>query len=1128
MAKAHTVLELTAGSLAASDVRVTRVRGREALSEPFLFEVDFEPVSGDPLELADLVGAEAQLVLRSDASERFVCGLAEAVTLTSVRKKRARYRLRLVPRLALLGHAADSRIFQSQSVNEIAKAVLDEWGVKHAWDLSASYPKRGYCTQYRETDLAFVSRLLEEEGIGYRFDCAEGEHTMALFDDPGAFPAIPGEAALPFRDPDRADATGEEHVHATVRSGSLRTGKATLRDFDFVRPGLAILESAKAPKDADLEAYGYHLAYADPGPLKRLAKVRLEEARVAADGTEGRSSSFRLAPGRTFEIEDAPADALGGKLQLLWVVHDASWAEGSDSAEYACLFGAQVAGTPWRPPRRTPRSAIPGAQTATVVGPQGEEIHTDRHGRIKVQFHWDRQGKKDEKASCFVRVAQPWAGAGWGASRLPRIGQEVLVRFLEGDPDQPLVAGAVYNGALPPPIALPGDKTQSTLRSDSSPGGGGFNELRFEDAQGSEQVFWHAQHDETIVVENDKRQEVHANEALEVDGDRKRTVGQNQRLSVGADDDTAVSGDQKLAVAAVRKTQTGMSHSEKVSGSQSVTVGRKASVEVGQASAVTVGAAAALTVGGAYLVNVGGVLNIGVGGARLEQVGGARLAAVGAEVDVQVKKKAEAKIGGEDSAAVAGKVEQVTDKDVEEKIDGKGSLGVVEPAALLAKSFQLEAQKKLTIAVGGKVLLEMQSSGQVGLNGKAITVEGSGQITTKGSKIEKTAGSGPPSAGGSPAPKDEKEKPGKAEASFSTAKAEPGADVTLDVKLTDVPDGKKGLVTVHHAASGALVPGGKFECESKGGKLVDKKTGKAPVIQFGSKQLPWDPWDKPFFFFKASVEYQGLAVETPADVKDGGKSLKVKYHHVCLGDGWADAGGLTTGAEAAEIAAILGGVPDSKADTKQMSVPSPTFADWAPSLKGTYAYHHGSHGTCQDRVTGAFISTRPPPKGFGDPPACPVGNWRSVVILSKQAKFQYLVLGDTELRDKAKFPEVPRYLAYLDCCLAGWEPSLGRAFVARGTQYVIAFRRTIPDNDARQMARKFHKKWAQTHKLDPGKIRDLFFEVGAPFYKSMRPVLVSWRYEPIQAPDANVVERAIAAIGAVVEGIANAIGSLFK
>lgn len=1129
--KESTVLELKVGSLAEGDLRVLRVNGREALSEPFLFEVDFTPHGDESLEPADLVGTEAQLHIKNDVSERFVHGVAEAVQFTGLRATRPHYSLRLVPRVALLGHTEDSRIFQELSVPEIAKKVLDEWKVVHAFGakrqsapggLSANYPKREYCTQYRETDLAFLSRLLEEEGIGWLFDQADGKHTLVLVDEPAAFQPIDGEAELPFREADSAADEAVEHVFHPAREQRVSSGRTTVRDFDFTRPALVLEASSQAKSQTDLELYGFGLAYADDSPLKRLAKVRLEEARVESDTVEGHSNSLRLLPGTTFEIKDAPTDALGGKVQVLWMRHEAAWREGSSSATYDASYGAQRSGSAWRPERRTPRPLIAGTQTAWVVGPAGEEIHTDRHGRIKVQFHWDRLGKKDDKASCFVRVSQPWAGPGWGVLRLPRIGQEVLVRFLDGDPDRPLVGGAVYDGTNQPPITLPDNKTQSTLRSDSSLGGGGDNELRFEDAKGAEDVLLHAQKDENIVVENDKRQEVHSNETLAVDKDRTRSVGGNLVVSVGQQDDTAVSGNQTLTVTGARSTQTGMSDDEKISGGQSVTVGRAATVEVGLGSAFTVGAAAALSVGGAYAVTVGGVLNIAVGGARLEQVGGIRASAVGAAAELTVAKDADAKVGGDDTLTIGETVELTTAGDVEETIGGQAKVTVVGPVAMAAKSFQFEAQQKLTITVGGQVMLEMSSSGEVKLSGKAISFDGN-EITTKGSSVAKTSGGGGGGAG-SDSQKDDKEKPGKAEAAWSATKAEPNADVTLDVKLTNVPDGKDGLITIYHAASGALVPGGKIECQSKGGKLVDKKTGKAPVFQFGAQQLPWDPWDKPFFFYKASVAYQSIQVATPDDAKDGGKSLKVKYFHTCLGDHWADIGGLTTGAEASEIAGILGGVPDSKANVKMMSAANPQFSDWAPSLKGTYCYHHGSHGVCIDRVDGRYIKTKPPPKGLGNPPECPVGNWRSVVMLSTGTEYQYLTLGDSELLNKTNFPEVPRYLAYLDCCLAGWEPSLGRAFVSRGTQYVIAFRSSIPDDDAREMARKFHKKWAQTYKLNPSKIRDLFFEVGAPFYGTMRPVLVSSEYEPIKSP----LERALASIGAVAEGIVTAIGSLFK
>ncbi len=281
---------------------------------------------------------------------------------------------------------------------------------------------------------------------------------------------------------------------------------------------------------------------------------------------------------------------------------------------------------PYRPERRAAHPKIAGWQTAVVVGPAGEEIHTDQHGRVKAQFRWDREGKEDDHASCWIRVAQALAGPGFGALWLPRVGQEVLVSFEEGDPDRPLVMGAAYNGMNTTPLDLPAEKTRSTLKSRSSPGDGyGFNELRFEDAAGTEEVYLHAQKNLQIEVLNDKAQQVGGNEKLLVAKDRSRTVGGNQALLVKGNDDGQVLGNQALEVTMNRATAVGMNHTETVGGNQSVNVGGAQAVTVALASAETVGLAKVLAVGGAYLVNVGAVMNEVVVGAKTEEVGAAKV-----------------------------------------------------------------------------------------------------------------------------------------------------------------------------------------------------------------------------------------------------------------------------------------------------------------------------------------------------------------------------------------------------------------------------------------------------------------------------------------------------------------------
>jgi len=810
---ARTVVTLSVGPLAADELRVARVQGREALSEPFVAEVDFEPTGDEPLATADLAGEEAQLTFtRPDGTERFVHGVAEVVELRGVREGQPYYRLRLVPRVALLAHRRNSRVFQEQTVPEVVEQVLSEGEVELRLDLQGSYAPREYCVQYRETDLSFVSRLLAEEGITWFFEQADGAHTLVLCDTPQSFADIPGDPVIPFRPPQVAgEATEDEHLSAYSRTGRVRTDKATLRDYDQKRPALDLTAEAEEG-DAALEVYEYRLRYADPGELKRLAGSRLEQSRVAASLFEGEANSLRLAPGFCFEPSEHADDAMNLRLQTSSLDYLALRPEqqGQEAAVgllFRCRFLAQESGTPYRPPRALAKPVVVGAQTAVVVGPSGEEIHDDKIGSIKVQFHWDRKGEKDDHSSCFVRVAQRWAGPGWGASFVPRIGQEVLVRFLEGDPDRPLVVGAVYNGKNAPPIALPDDKTRSTLRSDSSPGDDGYNELRFEDLKGSEEVYVHAQKDETIAVENDKRQKVGADESLEVAKDRTQQVKGGQSLRVAVNDASAVEGNRSLTVQQSRGTLTGMSHDETVGGSQSITVGGSQTTLVATASAVTVGAAAALTIGGGYLVTVGGVHNTAVGGARLEQVGGARTSAIFGSQEESVEEDHSIQVGGDFTIDVTDGVEAVADKDQKEELDAKAGVEVKKETAWLMKSLQLEADD-LKIVVGGKLLLRMQKSGDLTFSASKFTLDASGNLTTKGSQVKMEAGSGPSSGSASVAEAKKLEKADKSvQVAFKLADGS-SALVGLAFELT-LPDGskKKGEVAPSGLAFGGVMPG---------------------------------------------------------------------------------------------------------------------------------------------------------------------------------------------------------------------------------------------------------------------------------------------------------------------------------
>ncbi len=462
------------------------------------------------------------------------------------------YVVTLVPATSRMRLRTDSRIFQKLTVPEILADVFERAGfgrVDRRADrpggprrapsgyetrLAGAYLPRENCVQYRESDWDFANRLMEEEGIHYFFEHDASSHVLAISDRPvehlpiAAGSPSGGGDAIPYRPAGGALAPGE-HVYRFQIAEELRPSRVVVSDYDFERPMLNLTHAAPADGGAargdayPFEVFEHPGDHDTPEAGSSLARIRLEEQQASRWTGDGDTDSARLSPGRTFALTEHPSAELNRGYLVTRVEH--RWAEGDASlTRYACRFEVMPSDVAFRPPRRTPRPIIHGIQTAIVVGPPGEEIFTDEHGRIKVRFHWDRSGRDDDRCSCWMRVAQASAGGAWGSLFLPRVGHEVVVDFLEGDPDRPLVTGSVYHGANVPPYALPAERTKTTIKTSSSPGGGGSNELRFEDKAGGEEVYLHAEKDMSVKVENDKDQKVGSDETLKVSGNRTVTV----------------------------------------------------------------------------------------------------------------------------------------------------------------------------------------------------------------------------------------------------------------------------------------------------------------------------------------------------------------------------------------------------------------------------------------------------------------------------------------------------------------------------------------------------------------------------------------------------------------------------
>lgn len=544
--------EVSVSTLGADVLLFRRMDAREGLSELSDYRLELYSERAD-LDIDDLLSTPMSVAVDVPAGgKRYFSGLVTAFETTGRQGRFATYQATLRPWLWFLTLASDCRIFQQQSVPQIIRQVFAPYTIADVdlTGLSATYQPLTYCVQYRESDFDFVSRLMEQAGIYYFFKSAAGRHTLVLADSYGAHAPTPGYASVRYM-PAQDHAMRESEVIYDWRvRGEVQPGAYVLQDFDFEKPSANLLVKSAQVRSygqSQHERYDYPGRYTERAHGERYARTRLEALQSRYRRIKGATRARGLFPGALFTLTEHPRGDQNGQVLILSAVYRLS----SDRYEptppddpepvLTCEFTALPRQVEFRPDCRTPKPLMHGPQTAMVVGKRGEEIWTDPYGRIKVQFHWDREGKDDENSSCWVRVAQGWAGKRWGSLYTPRIGQEVVVSFLEGDPDQPLVTGSVYNADTMSPVNLPEHATRSTLKSHSSKGGAGFNELRFEDKKGAEQVFIHAQmdleqrirqdsldwvgRDRHSMVVKDSREQIGGDQHLTVEGDRNEKAG---------------------------------------------------------------------------------------------------------------------------------------------------------------------------------------------------------------------------------------------------------------------------------------------------------------------------------------------------------------------------------------------------------------------------------------------------------------------------------------------------------------------------------------------------------------------------------------------------------------------------
>ena len=597
-----------------------------------MFEYELEllqPLAGGAALAVDpsvLLGDKMTVrVDRPDGQPRFFNGYVRRFERLGARDGFMVYRAVLVPWLWFLTQSSDCEIFQNMSVIDIIKQVCGDLGFDDIQDsgLAGNYQPVEYCVQYRETDFNFVSRLMEREGIYYFFEHDEQKHTMVLAEDISAHNPVPGYETIRYRDRSMRSGPVGESIYDWIVADELRSNTCALNDFDFTKPTspLAVVSQAEHPDTAPgLEVYDYPGGYTTVDAGTRYARINIESIRSDTQVARATTNAYGVACGATFELTDhdnAPYchEYLVTGVQYHFISPEYTTGGGgggmSDGETSQCRFTAIDTTLPFRPKRVTPQPIIQGPQTAITVGPSGQEIWPDKYGRVKVHFHWDRYDNSDESSSCWIRVSQVHAGKGFGSIDLPRIGEEVIIEHLEGDPDRPIITGRVYNGKNMPPTNLPGEGVVSGMKSNTVKGRG-FNGMTMNDTAGAEAVSIHGQHNMDTTVENDQTNTVNNNQTNTIASNQTNTINSNRDTSVAADDSESVGANKKMDIGSNLDSMIGSNLSSMIGGRQTETVAGTSMINVAGKRMESVGGGHMFTnpkmlmnVGGKYMVNAG-------------------------------------------------------------------------------------------------------------------------------------------------------------------------------------------------------------------------------------------------------------------------------------------------------------------------------------------------------------------------------------------------------------------------------------------------------------------------------------------------------------------------------------------
>ncbi|WP_107878774.1 type VI secretion system Vgr family protein [Neisseria animaloris] len=745
-----------------------KLEGTEAVSELFKFDITF--VSKNPnLQGRDIVGQPVTLEIDTEAgSPRYLNGLVTDFGYIGEDEDEEGYHAYACtarPFMWYLTQNVDSRVFVDKSVLDIADEVLSAFGFPYQVKCQKSYRTRGFCVQYQETSFNFLNRLFEQEGIYYYFIHSNGSHELIIADDVGILEPIPS-SNIPYHSRQTAPgAPSTAYIDIWEERDSLKSSQFVTQEYNYknAKVPMKSQDSVHDFSSVTMEHYDFYTGFSDVSEAQNYSQVRSEDLKSQTKVITGSGTALTIAPGYAFTLSRHPHSSSNTEYTILNANYDfeeAGYTTGTRIGKFRISFRVLPKSYQYRPPLKTPKPKVLGTQAATVTGPAGEEVHTNEYGDIKVQFHWDRYGKMDENSSNWVRVTQGSAGAGYGSINTPRIGEEVLVDFINGDADRPIVLGRLYNSAMSPPWGFPAAAKQSGIKSKSfnSPLSN-FNELMFNDTAGSEMVNFQAQKDltslvknnETRNVNNDRTTTIGNNETVTVVGDRTKTVQknetasitQNRTKSVGQDETASITQNQNVSVGQNQSTSVGQNQSTSVGKDQSVNVAMNRSRSVGQNENVTIGQSQALTVGQDQNVTVGQNQAFTVGANRNKTVVSNEVSSIGGNKQETVSQNGMNNVGiGQMTNIGAGYMLNVgggwmTNVGAAEM----HSVGLI-MAINAGMNIGLNAGRNITLSANSKITLQVGNSmivmdkNKIAIVSKKIKIVGTKDIDITGQKVD--------------------------------------------------------------------------------------------------------------------------------------------------------------------------------------------------------------------------------------------------------------------------------------------------------------------------------------------------------------------------------------------------------